>query len=444
MLPQRFRPHRRSHGAIGRSRQVEVGPTIGPSAVSADAHTAMPSSPVDKPVDAGSALAALRGLALATTTLHPDDIPRVVAEHGARLGLDGVTIYLADIEQRTLTPFVGPDAARPDPEPIDGSAAGTAYRTEGPVLPDPATGGVIWIPLMDSAERLGVVAVHAPVPIDLPTVQAFVNIVAETVANKSAYGDTISLTRRTRELALAAELRWAMLPPLTFIGRNVTISGIVEPAYKVAGDSFDYAVNGDCAEVAIFDAVGHRLEASRIANMAVVGYRHSRRLGLDLAATYFAIDDAIADQFGPEKFATAQLASLRLSTGELRWVNAGHPPPMIVRSGNCADLSAEVCLPLGLAAAGKQPVPEATEQLEPGDIVLFFTDGVVEARSVDGEEFGRDRLKRMLADVANAGATPAETLRLLGHAVLDHLDDNLEDDATMLLLTWDGPEASAG
>ncbi len=394
----------------------------------------------------------LTAIALASTGLHPDDIPAVTAEEAAKLGIFDLTIYLADLEQRSLIPMPPPDGPFLEPLAIDSTVAGRAYRTERPVvMPEERGNGTpqdagrtAWLPLLDSAERLGVIFARTSVEIDqelLATCEAVANLVAELIANKAAYGDVITRTRRTQDVTMAAELRWSMLPPLTYTGRNLTISGIVEPAYEIAGDSFDYAVNGDTAHVAILDAMGHGVEAARIANLAVAAYRHSRRRDLGTVDTYKFMDQILADQFGPERFATAQLATLTLSTGQLCWLNAGHPPPMVIRRGHRVDLSSDVCLPVGLAGATVADAKLAEAYLEPGDLVLFFTDGVVEARSAGGDEFGRERLADLTERAAAAEQTPAETLRLVGHAVLEHQIGVLQDDATLLLLAWHGPPA---
>jgi serine phosphatase RsbU (regulator of sigma subunit) len=77
--------------------------------------------------------------------------------------------------------------------------------------------------------------------------------------------------------------------------------------------------------------------------------------------------------------------------------------------------------------------------LEPADQVIFFTDGVVEARSANGEFFGVDRLVDMVIRTS-AAATPApETMRRLLHAILDHQDGELQDDATIVVVEWRGP-----
>jgi serine phosphatase RsbU (regulator of sigma subunit) len=392
--------------------------------------------------------AALIGLALASTRLHPDDLAAVSAREASLVGIFDLRIYLADLGQRFLVPFGAGDAT--EHLSIDGTVAGRAYRTERPLVAttegaDAASSGtLVWLPLLDSAERLGVVSVRVETAIDeklLSELMAVVSLTAETIANKAVYGDMIARTRRTEELTVAAEMRWSMLPPLTFTGRNLTISGVVEPAYAIAGDTFDYAVNGDCAHIAIIDAVGHGLEAARIANLAVVAYRHSRRRDLDQIDTYEVMDAVVAQEFGHEQFATAQTAVLTLSTGQLRWLNAGHPPPMVVRQGHRLDLVSEVSLPIGLSGAADPPIqPKLADVfLEPDDFVLFFTDGVVEARSIDGEEFGRDRLGDLIERTIAAGQTPAETMRVLGHAVLDHQMGVLQDDATLLGLAWHGP-----
>jgi serine phosphatase RsbU (regulator of sigma subunit) len=207
----------------------------------------------------------------------------------------------------------------------------------------------------------------------------------------------------------------------------------------IAGDTFDYAIDGDVAHIAIFDAVGHGLEAARIANLALSGYRSCRRRGLGLVASYGQVDALLLDQFGPEKFATAQLASFDLTTGRLCWINAGHPPPMVIRDGTPVDLAAPAYLPLGLADMAMDAPTETETVLEPHDRVLFFTDGVTEARSADGTELGRARLAELTCGAAERGEKPAETVRLLGHALLEHRGGALQDDATLLLLVWDGP-----
>jgi serine phosphatase RsbU (regulator of sigma subunit) len=233
-----------------------------------------------------------------------------------------------------------------------------------------------------------------------------------------------------------------MLPPLTFTGEQVGIACVLEPAYEVAGDAFDYAFNDGVLHLAIFDAMGHGFEAGSMATLVQAAYRSSRRRKLDLPATYREIDVALQREFGDEHFVTGQLATLDSVTGIFRWVNAGHPQPLQLRRGRMAsELASEPALPLGL---GDNAVLASEVSLEPGDRLLLFTDGVVEARSPGGERFGQDRLldlaRRALADEQ----TLAETVRRLAASVQFHRDGPLEDDASILFVEWRPAKTSHG
>ena len=81
------------------------------------------------------------------------------------------------------------------------------------------------------------------------------------------------------------------------------------------------------------------------------------------------------------------------------------------------------------------------EALEPGDRLVLYSDGVVEAKdAVSGERFGIDRLVDFIARAEAAGEPVPETMRRLGHAVVKHQGDELQDDATQVLLEWHGGE----
>ncbi len=108
----------------------------------------------------------LASLALVSSRLHPNDIPAVVAEEAAHLGAGGLLIYLSDLEQRLLVPFQPPGAEPLEPLSIDGTVAGRAYRTQRRVLLETTTdagaqgaGTTVWLPLLDSSARIGVISV---------------------------------------------------------------------------------------------------------------------------------------------------------------------------------------------------------------------------------------------------------------------------------------------
>jgi hypothetical protein len=377
----------------------------------------------------------VRDVLLGTESLHPARVGPVLVDAVTALGSWDVEVFLIDVEQRTLRAL---HAQSPNAElPVASTAAGVAYREQRVVDAGPVPGGRrLWVPILDSAERVGVLGVSvAHDDSDLiADLRALASLAGELIASKSAYGDGIVLRRRSQEMSLAAELRWALLPPLTFSSPEVDISGILEPAYEIAGDAFDYAVNGTVVHLAVLDAVGHGLEASRITSLAVAAYRHGRRRGLDLADTLLEMDRVVDSEIGANRFLTGQFAMLNTDDGLFRLVNAGHPAPVLVRHGaDAGDVASVPCRPVGLGA-----VPTATVEvhLEPGDVVVLYSDGVTEARAVSGEFYGRDRLGAAVAASVRAGDRPAETLRAVVEDVRSFSPPPLRDDATLLLLTW--------
>ncbi|WP_249645418.1 PP2C family protein-serine/threonine phosphatase [Nocardia sputi] len=148
-------------------------------------------------------------------------------------------------------------------------------------------------------------------------------------------------------------------------------------------------------------------------------------------------DLAPPDQFGSTVFATAVLTELDLRSGRLRYINAGHPDPLLMREGKVVKpLHAGHCCPLGL---GLGDLRVGEEVLQPADWLVLYTDGITEARDHTGEFFGEARLFDFLRREAAAGYPPPETARRLIKAVLSHQNGELQDDATVLLARWTQP-----
>jgi hypothetical protein len=380
----------------------------------------------------------LAGLVQASHLAVPDDVPGLLVEFGKGNGADDVALYLVDYEQRVLVPVPGPEGSDRDEIVIDATLAGRCYRAlEIQHAVTDGGGTRVWAPVLDGVERLGVLELaFGEADFDLEELRAFAGLVGEVVVAKQAYGDLFERVRRRQPMSVASELAWQLLPPLTFGTDRLVISGVLAPVYDLGGDCFDYAVDARKARIAVFDAMGHSLEAGLLASVAMAACRNSRREGADLVVSAKAIDDAIAAQFGPDRFVTGVLADLELATGRLQWSVAGHPPPLLLRDGRIVKtLTGEVTPPLGIGGT----VVVSEEMLEPADRVLFFTDGVVEARSAAGEFFGVERLVDMVARTS-AAATPApETMRRLLHAILDHQEGALQDDATIVVVEWLGP-----
>jgi sigma-B regulation protein RsbU (phosphoserine phosphatase) len=358
----------------------------------------------------------------------PAELGRVVAEAVAPTGAQAA-LYLVDYEQRALRPVLG-DAP---PEPVDGSAAGRAFAVVRAVPGPPA-----WVPVVDGTERLGVLRVTPPPGADpyrlLAGARLVAGMVGHLVTSKNFYGDHLQRVRRSRPMTPAADLLWRLLPPLTFASRQIVVTAVLEPCYDVGGDAFDYAVDGDTASLAIFDAVGKGMRAA-LATAATLGAARAGRVGgSGLAEAAEAADRVLRDEFTDSRFVTAVLAELSLPDGRLRYVNAGHPPPFLLRAGRAVGtLDGGGRTPLGVLGA---PATVAEVGFEPGDQLLLYTDGVTEARDPHGVQFGRDRLVALAEEVAGADVPAAEILRRLSHAVIDHQAGPPRDDATLMLVEW--------
>jgi serine phosphatase RsbU (regulator of sigma subunit) len=184
------------------------------------------------------------------------------------------------------------------------------------------------------------------------------------------------------------------------------------------------------------------MTSALIAALCVGSYRHDRREGHSLERIHAGLDATMAREFTELAFATGQLARIDLDTGLLTWTNAGHPPALLVRNGQVIkELDCPPTVPWGLGdlTPSGSPTIVATEALEPGDSVLFYTDGVVEAHFPGEEQFGVERLADLLGQHASDLLEPEEIVRRLVRAVLTHQDDRLFDDATMVLFQWIGP-----
>jgi serine phosphatase RsbU (regulator of sigma subunit) len=298
----------------------------------------------------------------------------------------------------------------------------------------------LWVPLLDGTVRLGVLGVSFPEAMASERLteasERYAHAVAMLIVAKNQYGDAFEMVRRRRPMTIASELVWSLAPPLVFATDDLSLGALLEPCYDNGGDALDYAVNDRVLHVGVFDAMGHGLAAAGVAAFALSAYRHSRRAGMDLVATHRAMDEAVGLQFPDDRFVTAVIAELSLDTGELTWIGAGHPPPLLIRGGRrTRPLELSSVPPLGIELPGPAPVI-STESLEPGDLLLFYTDGLVEARAPDGELFTLDALSRFIEHEVAAGQTAPETLRRIRQAVIGRERALLRDDATALLLEW--------
>ena len=328
---------------------------------------------------------------------------------------------------------------------IEGTLAGRAFANDEIITS--TNEPVLWVPLTDGTERIGVIELVFDTDADTddsarrdvlrPVVAALVMV----LVTRRRYTDVWHRSRRSEPMSPAAEAQWSLLPPLSCTTASVSVGGILEPAYEIGGDSFDYALNDHRLDFAIVDAVGHGMSAVLLSTAAVGSLRNVRREQGDLTTAYRHTDRLIAEQFGKSYFVTGQIGTLDLSTGVLSWLNAGHVLPMLVRNDTYAgELQCSPSTPMGL---GGHVVEVAAIALQRGDRILFYTDGITESRSPDGTLFGPDRLADFLVRSSHDQVPIAETVRRLSANVVSYVGTGLNDDATLLLIEYRGAGEAA-
>lgn len=376
----------------------------------------------------------------------PDALAETLTAAVAAIGGHDVVVYLIDYEHAMLVPHpdVLPHGQRPELASVEGTMAGRAFTSAACQATQREDGWHVWIPIRERANFLGVVAITLP-GWDEEIEQFCLDLglaAANLIMASAHYTDLPHVLRRRKRMDLAAEMQWSLLPPLSFEINTTALAGLVEPAYEVGGDAFDYAYNQGLLDLALFDTIGHGVTSATLAALTVGAYRQSRRRGKELPDIAHDIDHALRAHSTKHMFATALLARLDTRSGSLDWITCGHPQPLLTRDGTCLPDNPDLVpgLPAGLGDLGKLIGSHNHTTLQPGDGVLFYSDGVVEARNAHGEQFGDDRLRDQLAREHRANLSPPETVRRLVKASMEHAARQLHDDATMLYLRWSAPQ----
>jgi serine/threonine protein phosphatase PrpC len=344
-------------------------------------------------------------------------------------------VYLADFSRLVLLPLTAGLPA----EQVEGTLPGRAFTTGEPAVSARDGYARVWVPVLEQTARAGVLAVSLPdAGADSVHQAEMLGVFAGAVlAGMSRVTDAPRAVRQGRSMSLPASMQWDLLPPWAIRIPGALVAGILEPAYDIAGDAYDYAGGDGVLHFAVIDGMGHGLGSTLLADLAVGAYRHARRAAAPAQAVHAAIDEALARGYKDLSFATGLIGTLTTATGRLEWTCAGHPPPLLLRGRKVvAELECDPTVPFGLGTG----IPAVSSRdLEPDDAVLLYTDGVTEAHAPGGEPFGLDRLADLLERESAGTYQPEELLRRLVRAVLDHQGAHLRDDATLLLIRWTGP-----
>jgi sigma-B regulation protein RsbU (phosphoserine phosphatase) len=238
------------------------------------------------------------------------------------------------------------------------------------------------------------------------------------------------LKRVEAELDEARRFQLSLLPPSRLDLPGLAISARYLACSELAGDIYDYVATGDGgAALLIADVVGHGTSAAMMTGIVTAAFRASHADRFAPLAVIRRIREGLRD-LDPSRFVTLCCARFDPGRRELTYVNAGHPEP-IARTGRTEHVLLETTGPLLSSALSEIPCDQATLTFAPGDSLLFYTDGVTEARGPRGM-YGRDRLVSALMRGNRRGTDLLDAL--LAEVSAFSGSETHQDDVTILTM----------
>ena len=248
--------------------------------------------------------------------------------------------------------------------------------------------------------------------------------------------------RRAREMAMAADIQENAIPrvfPPFPEERRMDLFASMEPAREIGGDFYDFYFTGPGRLVFLVADVSDKgVPAALFMMRAKTLLKNLAQTGLPLEETVAAANQALCEGNAANMFVTAWIGEIDLDAGTVRYVNAGHNPPLVLRAkdGSASYLRSRPGLVLGAMPVAKYRAGEIA--LEPGDALYLYTDGVTEQVDPNGELFGEERLQAFLAG-GNFLAHPEICTGTIRAGVEAHAAGVPQsDDRTQLLLLWRG------
>lgn len=353
-----------------------------------------------------------------------------------RVGATGVRILLANYQLTGLRPILNPE----EHVPLDGSAAGDAFTTQRPVVTcDDAGETHVHLPMSVHGDRIGIIELTLPGPLDERQhgqLTDLATLAGYALAATGRHTDLLHRAARARRLTLAAELQWQLLPARGCRAPEYELAGHLEPAYAVHADSFDWSETADHLLVSITDARHHARTTPLLTTLAVTAVRNARRTGLGIADQAAMADQAVYANHQGEHTVDMIIMSIDITTGRASAVKAGSPEGLLMRAGALQGLGLTDQVPLGMFEATEY-VAQSFD-LATGDRLLFVSDGVVGGLSARGGAHAHEHLREILGEAVHH--RPAAVVRAVIDELIQRNEGNeLDDDATVLCLDWNGP-----
>ena len=261
---------------------------------------------------------------------------------------------------------------------------------------------VLAVPLGVSEKVVGIIYADSPIAEGrftedhLKVLTTLASVAAIRVENARLVEARLDRERLERELALASEIQQRFQPTAPPHVAGYELQGISFPCYEIGGDYYDFIEREDGRLVIALGDVSGKGTAAALLMSSLHAAIHAQSASHDsLVATISAVNRYLADNIPSNRFVTLFYAELDPESGALSFLNAGHNPPLIVHSAGTVEQLASGGLPLGIKRDAEYR--EGRTQLQPGDVLVVYSDGVTEAVSPTGEEFGATRLYEVVS-----------------------------------------------
>ncbi len=240
--------------------------------------------------------------------------------------------------------------------------------------------------------------------------------------------------RISQELHVASKIQQSMLPPGHLKQEQVEIAGSLVPAREVGGDLFDYFVRDDKLYFCIGDVSGKGTPSAMLMASTRSLFRAFSTNKNNPAHIMEAINEPSCNGNETNMFVTMFIGILDLPTGHLRYCNAGHDCPIVLKD-EVRDLPCHANLPIGVFDDMKYSVQDT--YLEADDMLFLYTDGLTEAKRGNNSLFGLERIKEVLSRFTDNRQAPLKLMQLMNDEVHRFVGDNEQsDDLTMLAIRY--------
>lgn len=295
------------------------------------------------------------------------------------------------------------------------------------------------IPLQQHGETCGALCLGPKMtgqpyqPDDIEFLYALGNQALVSIQNTYLIEEQIEKERLEEEIRLARDIQLRLLPQEIPKFDQLDVAALALPSRHVGGDFYDVArLDDERLLLAIADVTGKGLPAAILMANLQASLHVLIPLPVSIEEAAAHINRVICENTSYDKFITYFHSIYHHATGELHYVNAGHNPPMLLRAGGNVELLETGGLLLGVMK--NMTYERGSVTLEPGDVLVLFTDGVTEAMGIAEEEYGEDRLLDVLR--ANHNQPAGVIIDAIHNDIRRFTGDTsrLSDDLTMVVL----------